>query len=52
MIIQFPPTQEQREKMSSVSEKQVRQAQDDLFMYLIKRIEELEAKIPPPKKGK
>ena len=52
MIIQFPPTKEQREKMSSVSEKQIRQAQDDLFMYLIRRIDELEAKIPASKKGK
>lgn len=52
MIIQFPLTQEQLEKMSTVSEKQIRQAQDNLFMYLINRIDELEAKIPAPKKGK
>ena len=45
MIIQFPLTQEQREKMSTVSEKQIRQAQDNLFMYLINRIDELERKI-------
>lgn len=52
MIIQFPPTQEQREKKSTVSEKQIREAQDALFMYLMKRIDELEAQLPPPKKGK
>lgn len=52
MIIQFPPTQEQLEKMSTVSEKQIREAQDALFMYLIQRVDELEAKIIPPDKGK
>ncbi|MBR3746644.1 MAG: hypothetical protein IKN27_06755 [Selenomonadaceae bacterium] len=52
MIIQFPPTKEQREKKATVSDKQVREAQDALFMYLINRIDELEAKIPPSKKGK
>lgn len=52
MIIQFPLTKEQREKMSTVSDKQIREAQDALFMYLIQRIDELEAKIPASKKGK
>ena len=45
MIIQMPLTQEQREKLSTVSEKQIRQTQDALFMYLIERVNELEAKL-------
>ena len=52
MIIEFPLTKEQLEKKSTVSDKQIREAQDALFMYLIQRVDELEAKIPAPTKGK
>lgn len=45
MIIENPLTKEQLEKISTVSEKQIRQAQDALFMYLIERVNELEAKL-------
>lgn len=45
MIIETPLTKEQLEKLSTVSEKQIRQAQDALFMYLIERVNELEAKL-------
>ena len=44
MIIQKPLTQEQTEKMSTVNEKQIRQAQDALFMFLLDRVAELERK--------
>ncbi|MBR2519683.1 MAG: hypothetical protein IKE46_07865 [Selenomonadaceae bacterium] len=47
-IIKLPLTPEQMEKMSTVSDKQIREAQDALFMYLINRINELEEKIAPP----
>ena len=45
MIIQSPLTQEQIEKLSTVTDKQIRQAQDALFMFLIERITELEAEV-------
>ena len=41
VIIKNPLTPEQIEKMSTVSEKQIREAQDALFMYLIEEIERL-----------
>lgn len=46
MIIEKPLTQQQREAMSSVSDKEIRAAQDALFIYLMNKIDELEAKLP------
>ena len=45
MIIEKPLTQAQLDALQTVSEKQIRQAQDALFMYLIERVNELEAKL-------
>lgn len=45
MIIQTPLTQEQLEQMQTVSDKQLREAQDALFMYLINEIEQLKESI-------
>ena len=49
-IIKNPLTPKQIEQSKTVSEQKVREAQDALFMFLIGRIEELEAKLNPTKK--
>lgn len=51
MIIKKPLTPEQIDAQSKPSEEAVRQAQDALFMYLIGRINELEAKLEPTVKS-
>ena len=50
MIINRPLTPEQIKAQSQPSAEDVRRAQDALFMFLIGRIEELEAKVNPTKK--
>ena len=47
MIINQPLTPEQILKRQSPSDKDIRQAQDALFMYLMNRVAELEAKLEP-----
>ena len=47
MIIKQPLTAEQIKAQSQPSDEAVRQAQDALFMYLLERVAELEAKLEP-----
>lgn len=51
MIIKSPLTPEQIKAMSQPSQEAVRKAQDELFMYLLQRVAELEAKIEPTVKS-
>ena len=50
MIIKKPLTPAQLEAIQKPSDDAVRNAQDALFMYLLNRVAELEAKLDPPKK--
>ena len=52
MIINRPLTPEQIKAQSQPSQEDIRQAQDALFMFLIERINELEAKLNPTKKAR
>ena len=52
MIIKQPLSPEQIHAQSQPSAEDVRQAQDALFMFLIERINELEAKLNPTKKAR
>ena len=52
MIINQPLTPEQILKRQSPSDKDIRQAQDALFMYLFNKVAELEAKLEPPVKSR
>lgn len=52
MIINQPLTPEQIKAASEPSQKDVRQAQDALFMYLFNKVAELEAKLEPPVKSR
>lgn len=47
MIINRPLTPEQIQQSSEPSQKDVRDAQDALFMYLFNKVAELEAKLEP-----
>lgn len=51
MIIKRPLTQQQIEAQSKPSDEAVRQAQDALFMFLLERVAELEAKLEPTLKS-
>lgn len=44
-IFTRPLTPEQQKKRETVSENQIRKAQDALFVYLMNRVEELEKKV-------
>lgn len=45
MIIETPLTKDQLEQMQTVSDKQIREAQDALFMHLINEIERLKSSL-------
>ena len=47
MIISRPLTPEQIQQSREPSQKDVRDAQDALFMYLFNKVAELEAKLEP-----
>ena len=52
MIITHPLTPEQIQQSREPSQKDVRDAQDALFMYLFNKVAELEAKLEPPVKSR
>ncbi|MBQ3434108.1 MAG: hypothetical protein IJG24_03575 [Selenomonadaceae bacterium] len=51
MIISRPLTPEQIQQSREPSQKDVRDAQDALFMYLFNKVAELEAKLEPQLKS-